>query len=430
MGLTGHTSQEIRSVNDQKVYTGRVVPENAFIELVEKRLKEEDEQTTPDIMLRTQAQTPTNLQQLYKEFKDEVLGDTAMPKDKSLPLPPKTTSDVLTELEAIKDLRYRVKLSARLLPSAVMYTFHNTYDGLNVLNFSKSCRMIAGGFADSYIKVWSLTGDKLKSLKGSTELAAVDFEHADDWSRGREPEGNMCKKMVGHAGPVYGVSFSPDDKYLISGSEDGTARLWSLDTFSNLVAYRGHNYPIWDVDFSPEGVYFATASHDRTARLWSCEHVNPLRIFAGHLSDVECVRFHPNSNYLATASADRSARLWDINRGRCVRVFTAGHPSSTATLMSLAVSPDGRTLATGADDGSIVIWDIAGGNVLKRYTRNTTAGAQGLGESAVYSLDFSSDGATLASGTADGIVSFWDTKRGGDRKANQPSMDDDVYGRK
>lgn len=67
-------------------------------------------------------------------------------------------------------------------------------------------------------------------------------------------------------------------------------RLWSLDTFTNLVSYKSHNYPIWDVDFGPYGFYFATASHDRTARLWSCDHINPLRIFAGHLSDVNVSR--------------------------------------------------------------------------------------------------------------------------------------------
>lgn len=65
------------------------------------------------------------------------------------------------------------------------------------------------------------------------------------------------------------------------------ARLWSTQTYSNLVCYKGHNFPVWDVDFGPFGFYFATASHDRTARLWSCDHIYPLRIFAGHLSDVD-----------------------------------------------------------------------------------------------------------------------------------------------
>ena len=71
---------------------------------------------------------------------------------------------------------------------------------------------------------------------------------------------------------------------------------------------------------------------------------------------IQCVRFHPNSNYVVTGSADRSLRLWDVQRGRCVRVFTAGHPTTTANILSVAIAPDGQTMASGADDGSIVLF--------------------------------------------------------------------------
>lgn len=70
-----------------------------------------------------------------------------------------------------------------------------------------------------------------------------------------------------------------------------TARLWSLDTMTNVVAYRGHAKPIWDVDWSPRGIYFATGSRDHTARLWSTDRIQPLRIFAGHLNDVDVSLF-------------------------------------------------------------------------------------------------------------------------------------------
>lgn len=106
------------------------------------------------------------------------------------------------------------------------------------MSFTQDATRLAAGFSDSYIKVWSLNGERLRSLKGSTELSASDFEHASDWGRGREPIGDLCKKLVGHSGPVYGTSFSPDNKYLVSGSEDGTARLWSMDTYSNVVVYK------------------------------------------------------------------------------------------------------------------------------------------------------------------------------------------------
>lgn len=112
----------------------------------------------------------------------------------------------------------------------------------------------------------------------------------------REKGGSTTRKLVGHSGPVYSVAFDPiggsaaPPKYLLSCSADATTRLWSLDTMTNVVAYRGHQNPVWDVQWSPMGIYFATASRDRTARLWSTDRSNALRIYAGHLSDVD-VRF-------------------------------------------------------------------------------------------------------------------------------------------
>lgn len=109
----------------------------------------------------------------------------------------------------------------------------------------------------------------------------------------REKKGSTTRKLIGHSGPVYSVAFdlvtgsAAPPKYLLSCSADATVRLWSIDTLTNVVAFRGHDNPVWDVKWSPMGIYFATASRDRTARLWSTDRINCLRIYAGHLSDVD-----------------------------------------------------------------------------------------------------------------------------------------------
>ena len=112
-----------------------------------------------------------------------------------------------------------------------------------------------------------------------------------------EKAAETVRNLYGHCGPVYCFSFSPDKSLLLSCSEDGTVRLWSLHTWTCVVCYKGHIFPVWSVKFSPYGYYFATGSHDKTARLWATDSHQPLRVFAGHYSDVDV-----NSSYLIKKS--------------------------------------------------------------------------------------------------------------------------------
>ncbi|KAI8330249.1 WD40-repeat-containing domain protein [Choanephora cucurbitarum] len=322
-----------------------------------------------------------------EEVEEEVLLDTTQ-------LPTYQNTDSQTELESLAELRKRVAMASAASPSVCIYTFHHTHDQLNCIALSEDATLVAGGFSESFIKVWSLKGKKLQSTQ--------EIEQG--------LEGSAFKKLVSHSGPVYGISFSHDNQYLISCSEDQTVRLWCLKTFKDVAVYKSHNYPIWDVDFGPFGFYFATASHDRTARLWSCDHMNPLRIFAGHLSDVNTVRFHPNSKYLVTGSSDRTARLWDVQRGTCVRVFT-GH---TGPVHTVAISPNGRLMASAGEDRSIILWDLGTGKRLKTMTGHTGF---------VYSISFNSDSTVLVSGGADGTVRVWDVNKDTAYDARQSDLD-------
>ncbi|KAJ3127152.1 Transcription initiation factor TFIID subunit 5 [Nowakowskiella sp. JEL0407] len=329
---------------------GQLPPDPEFLSEIERILNAEGDTTLIDKLKTTNGDAPSR---------------------ENVPLPPRKLHEAQQELYILKEARNKVVLSGggNIAPSVCCYTFHNGYDSVNCIAMSKDFSMMCAGFSDSYLRIWNMHDEN-------------DL-------------GN--RRYVGHSGPVYGASFSKDGKYLISCSEDKTARLWSTITNTNLVCYKGHNYPIWDVDFGPEGIYFATASHDRTARLWSVDQIYPLRIFVGHTSDVDCVRFHPNSNYVVTGSTDRTARLWDVQKGNCVRIF----PKHLGPIFSVAVSPDGRTIATGGVDKNIFLWDINSGRVIKQFRGHTDT---------VNTLTFSNDGGVLASGGADNCVRVWDVK--------------------
>ncbi|KAG9289837.1 hypothetical protein G9A89_015417 [Geosiphon pyriformis] len=404
-GITGHTMHEIDLFNQKKVFLGARPMNPLFRDELEQVLKEED--SPLNSIYANKFDEPIPSPSLLHEFHRKASREESFEgSDRGeIPLPPHADNtayskgvDVQAEIAALIDIRNRVTLDpTTTLPSICFYTFHNTYDSLNCIAISKDTSLIAGGFTDSHIKLWSLKGEKLKGFRSNIKSEYVNGTASLD--RLKEKQGNDCKRLSGHSGPIFGLSFSPDKKYIVSCSEDKTARLWSTETYTNLVCYKGHNYPIWDVDFCPMGFYFVTASHDRTARLWSCDQIFQLRIFAGHLSDVDTVKFHPNTRYIVTGSSDRTVRMWDVQRGETTRVFS-GH---TGAIYSLAISEDGQLMASAGEDKTIRLWDLGSGKCVKKLTGHTGF---------IYSLDFSKERSVLVSGSADSTVRVWDVNKG------------------
>ncbi|KAL9678091.1 hypothetical protein QQ045_015930 [Rhodiola kirilowii] len=303
---------------------------------------------------------------------------------------------VEVEQSILEDLRNRVQLSSAALPSVSFYTFLNTHNTLNCAAISPDGSMVAGGFADSSLKVWDMAKLGQKASRSALDpLQGEEDSIANDSTAGSKAGTRNYTHFLGHSGPVYSATFSPLGDFILSSSADSTIRLWSTKLNANLVCYKGHNYPVWDVQFSPVGHYFASSSHDRTARIWSMDRIQPLRILAGHLSDVDCVQWHENCNYIATGSSDKTVRLWDVQSGECVRIFI-GHRSM---ILSLAMSPDGRYMASGDEDGTINMWDLSSGRCVTPLLGHT---------SCIWSLAFSCEGSLLASGSADCSVKIWD----------------------
>ncbi|KAF8538026.1 WD40-repeat-containing domain protein [Trichophaea hybrida] len=386
-GLRGHAIQQDGvTVTLPVVRLGSLPMDKELAKGVEEQLREEDVRLDEVSKHDGLGMVAGNmLLDEFQKIKREESEDS--PLRENIPLPPYTIADIDREVKVVKESRDMLKLQGGpypALPSVCMYTFHNSNDGLHCIDFSKDAELLAGGFAESYVRVWSLKGTPLQSI--------IPLEN--------NPAVPKSRRLIGHSGAIYGVSFSPDRKYILSCSEDKSCRLWSMDTYTTLVVYRGHDAPVWDVSFGPFGHYFATVSYEHTARLWSCDHIYPLRIFAGHLGDVDSVTWHPNSTYVFTGSSDKTARMWEINTGNSVRLF-GGH---SAPVTAVAASPDGKYIATAAEDSLINIWDIATGKRLKAM--------RGHGKASIYSLSFSQEGNVLVSGGADMTVRCWDVLYG------------------
>lgn len=280
------------------------------------------------------------------------------------------------------------------------------------MDFSGDQMLVAAGMEQSYIRIWSMDGNKIQPT----------YDYMD-----METPANS-RRLIGHSGPVYAVAFAPsiardnpsvptNARWLLSSSADCTIRLWSLDLWQCMVVYKGHDQPVWDLAWGPFGHYFVSGGHDKTARLWVTDHIRQQRIFAGHDQDVDCVCFHPNSAYVFTASSDHTVRMWAVTTGNAVRLFT-GH---TGKITSLSCSKDGKFLASGDDQGSILIWDLAPGRLLKRM--------RGHGKGGVWSLSWSAESTVLVSGGSDYTVRVWDV-HGPSQDSSQRLLGDGTTGPK
>ena len=72
-------------------------------------------------------------------------------------------------------------------------------------------------------------------------------------------------------------------------------------------------------------------------------------------------------------------------------------------VFSVAFSPDGKTLATGSFDNTVKLWDFASGKELQTLKGHTAS---------VYGVAFSPDGTLIASGSQDKTIRLWNPKDG------------------
>lgn len=158
--------------------------------------------------------------------------------------------------------------------------------------------------------------------------------------------------------PVTSVHFNRDGSLIVSGSHDGSCKIWDAATGSCLKTLIDDKVPaVSFAKFSPNGKFILVATLDDTLKLWNYSTGKFLKIYTGHTNRAYCVTSTfsvTNGKYIVSGSEDKSVYLWDL-QGKIMVQKLDGHSD---TVISVTCHPTENKIASAGLDGdkTIRIW--------------------------------------------------------------------------
>lgn len=117
------------------------------------------------------------------------------------------------------------------------------------------------------------------------------------------------------------LAVSPDGRVVATGADDGSARLWEMQTGRIVATLKGHEAPVSSVAFSPDGRVLFTGSLDNTVIGWDMATGKEVRRLMGHTDGVIGLAVAPDGRSILSRSLDGTVRVWSLDDGRPLSVL-------------------------------------------------------------------------------------------------------------
>jgi WD40 repeat protein len=240
-------------------------------------------------------------------------------------------------------------------------------------------------------------------------LASGSYQEVKLWDA---KTGELRKTIAGFADRVVALAFSHDSKLLATGggaaTQDGEVKLITVadGKVAVTVTTNVHSDTVFGVAFSPDDKMLATCGADKFVKTFEVPSGKFLKSFEGHTHHVMGVGFSGDGKLLASGGADNVVKIWDYEKGEQVRTI----PAHTKQVTALTFVGKSQNFMTCSGDTQIKQWNTNGG------ANRSYPG----GNDYQYSVAVSPDGAVVAAGGQDGSVRIFNGTNGTLIKAAVP----------
>jgi len=214
--------------------------------------------------------------------------------------------------------------------------------------------------------------------------------------------------VVGAGGFISSVSVSANSEIALTGSFDGTVKIWDIQLGHLVETLRGHKLPVTAVAMTGDGTWAVSGSIDNSLFRWDLRNNTiSTRCYASGLGSVFSVAISADGNFACAGYQNGSLVLWDIRTGEMIHQYT-GHDGA---VVAVAMNADATRAITGSHDRTVRYWNLNKGELI-----HGLAGHQGPVHSvSLHKSDFA------VSSSADGSLRVWDLISGETRRVIQVS---------
>jgi periodic tryptophan protein 2 len=283
-------------------------------------------------------------------------------------------------------------------------------DSLTTLTYSPDSTRIITGADDGLIKIWDVSsGFHIATFTEHTSAVTASayskrgnilFTSSLDGSV-RAWDMLRYRNFRTFTAPTR-LSFSalavdPSAEVVCAGSHDSfDIQLWSVQTGALLDQLSGHEGPISTLAFTPDGRYLVSGSWDHTIRIWSVFNRSQTSEALQLTSDLLCIAVRPDSTQIAASTLDGQITFWNLNTsiqesgldgrrdvsgGRTLTSRrTAASTPGTKSFNAITYSADGSCLLAAGNSKYICLYSATTLTMIKKYTVSVNLSLDGTQE--------------------------------------------------